>query len=67
MTTPRDLLSHPKMGASWEGYVVEEVLDAVRPEAAYFWATHTGAELDLLLFKAGRRYGVEGSARTLRA
>ena len=59
LTTTRELLSHPKAGASWEGYVLEEVLQAVRPEAAYFWATHTGAELDLLLFKGGRRYGVE--------
>ncbi|MGH7366836.1 MAG: ATP-binding protein [Candidatus Rokuibacteriota bacterium] len=59
LATPRELLSHPRMGASWEGYVLEEVLHAVRPDDAYFWATHTGAELDLLLFKAGRRYGVE--------
>ena len=35
------------------------MLHAVRPKSAYFWATHTGAELDLLLFKGGRRYGVE--------
>jgi predicted AAA+ superfamily ATPase len=34
-------------------------MGAVRPDAAYFWATHTGAELDLMLLKAGRRYGVE--------
>ncbi len=47
------------MGASWEGYVIEETLTLLRPEAAYFWATHTGAELDLLLVKRGRRYGVE--------
>ncbi|MGH7375770.1 MAG: ATP-binding protein [Candidatus Rokuibacteriota bacterium] len=59
LTTTRDLLSHPKAGASWEGYVIEEVLAVVRPEGAYFWATHTGAELDLLLLKGGRRYGVE--------
>lgn len=57
--TVKDLLSHPKVGASWEGYAMEEVLKAVQPEAAYFWATHTGAELDLLLFKRGRRWGVE--------
>ena len=56
---PRDLLSHPKVGASWEGYAMEEVLKVVQPEAAYFWATHTGAELDLLLLKRGRRWGVE--------
>jgi len=55
----RDILSHPKVGASWEGYVIEETLTLLRPEAAYFWATHTGAELDLLLVKRGRRYGVE--------
>lgn len=55
----RDLHFHPKIGASWEGYVIEEVLSLVQPDAFYFWATHTGAELDLLLFKGGRRYGVE--------
>ncbi len=53
------LLGHPKCGASWEGYAIEEVLRVVRPEEAYFWATHQGAELDLLLFAAGRRLGVE--------
>jgi predicted AAA+ superfamily ATPase len=50
---------HPKCGASWEGYVVEETLKAVEPEAAYFWATHQGAEIDLVLLKQGRMYGVE--------
>ncbi len=57
--TEIDLLSHPKLGASWEGYAIEETLKAIRPGEAYFWATHQGAELDLLLFKDGRRYGVE--------
>jgi predicted AAA+ superfamily ATPase len=55
----RDLEYHPKVGASWEGYAVEEVLKALRPDEAYFWATHQGAELDLLLFRRGRRIGVE--------
>jgi predicted AAA+ superfamily ATPase len=55
----RDLESHPKVGASWEGYAVEEVIKSFRPDEAYFWATHGGAELDLLLFKNGRRIGVE--------
>jgi predicted AAA+ superfamily ATPase len=55
----RDLELHPKVGASWEGYAVEEVLKALRPDEAYFWATHQGAELDLLLFKHGRRIGIE--------
>ncbi len=55
----RDLLTHPKAGTSWEGYVVEEVIKAVEPDKVYFWATHQGAELDLLIFKNGRRLGVE--------
>ena len=55
----RDLELHPKVGASWEGYAVEEVLKALRPDEAYYWATHQGAEIDLLLFKRGRRIGVE--------
>jgi predicted AAA+ superfamily ATPase len=59
ISSARDLEHHPKVGASWEGYAVEEVLKSVRPDEAYFWATHQGAELDLLLFKRGRRIGVE--------
>lgn len=55
----RELLTHPKIGASWEGYVVEEVLDAVRPDEAFFWATHQGAEIDLILRKNGKMFGVE--------
>jgi len=55
----RDLELHPKVGASWEGYAVEEILKALRPDEAYYWATHQGAELDLVLFKRGRRIGVE--------
>jgi len=55
----RGLEHHPKVGASWEGYAVEEILKAVSPDEAYYWATHHGAELDLLLFKDGRRIGVE--------
>lgn len=59
VTSRRDLEMHPKVGASWEGYAVEEVLKAIQPDEAYFWATHQGAELDLLLFKNGKRIGVE--------
>ena len=55
----RDLEHHPKVGASWEGYAVEEVLKALRPDEAYYWATHNGAEIDLVLFKKGRRIGIE--------
>jgi hypothetical protein len=57
--TAVDLENHPKSGASWEGYAVEEVLAAMEPDEAYFWGTHAGAELDLLLVKDGRRIGVE--------
>ena len=57
--TQRDLLSHPKCGASWEGFAIEQTIKLIEPDDAYFWATHTGAELDLLLFKDGRRIGVE--------
>ncbi len=59
IATEKDLLSHPKSGSSWEGYAMEEVLRVTRPSEAYFWATHTGAELDLLLMRQGRRIGVE--------
>lgn len=57
--TERDLLTHPALGRSWEGYAIEEVIKLTEPDAAYFWATYSGAELDLLLFKRGRRYGIE--------
>lgn len=57
--TMDDLLRHPRCGASWEGYVLEETLKATQPDEAYFWATHAGAELDLLLLRDGRRVGVE--------
>jgi hypothetical protein len=59
VTSQHDLEHHPKVGASWEGYAVEEVLKALRPDEAYYWATHNGAEIDLILFKDGRRVGVE--------
>lgn len=55
----RDLLTHPKLGASWEGYVLEEAIAAVKPDEAYFWATHQGAEIDLVLRRNGRLLGVE--------
>lgn len=59
LQTAAQLLGHPKAGASWEGFVLEEVLRVAQPEQAYFWATHQGAELDLLLIKGGRKFGVE--------
>jgi predicted AAA+ superfamily ATPase len=55
----KELYDHPKSGASWEGYVIEEVLRAVEPDEAYFWGTHGGAEIDLVLHKNGKMFGVE--------
>lgn len=57
--TMDELLSHPKSGASWEGFALEQVLRVAAPDEAYFWATHAGAELDLLLVRGARRVGVE--------
>lgn len=59
ITGMKALISHPKLGASWEGFALEETLRIIHPDQAYFWALHSGAELDLLLFKNGRRIGVE--------
>jgi len=53
------LQSHPKLGASWEGFCLEQILSLAGDRAAYFWATHSGAELDLLLLHEGRRLGFE--------
>ena len=53
------LFSHPKIGASWEGFVIEQVLRALRPGSAWFWAAHGGGEVDLLVNANGRRIGFE--------
>lgn len=53
------LITHPRSGASWEGFALEQVLRLSQPDQAWFWATHQGAELDLLMFRGGRRIGVE--------
>ena len=54
-----DLRGHPKIGASWEGFALEHVIGIFRTRDAYFWATHAGAELDLLVTIAGKRHGFE--------
>ena len=53
------LLGHPQVGASWEGFALEQILRIVRPAQAYFWATYSGAELDLFFVTHGLRCGVE--------
>jgi len=57
--TEKALLSHPKAGASWEGFVIEQVLAAEPHDDAWFWATHQGAEIDLILRRGDRLTGVE--------
>lgn len=57
--TDIQLHSHAKVGSSWEGFALEQVLRQTRPTQAYFWATQGGAELDLLVFADGRRLGYE--------
>jgi len=53
------LTGNPRQGASWEGFALEQVLQIINPPEAYFWSTYSGAEVDLLFFKDGKRYGVE--------
>jgi uncharacterized protein len=56
-----DLAGHPKGGASWEGFLIKEIIERLnaRAEECFFWATHTGAELDLLVLSGRRRLGFE--------
>lgn len=61
VNTHPDLLVNPKLGASWEGFALEQIifhLDA-QQEECYFWGTHQQAELDLLIIKNGKRSGFE--------
>jgi predicted AAA+ superfamily ATPase len=53
------LEAHPKLGASWEGFALEQVLSVTGDQDAYFWSTHSGPELDLLVFWHGLRLGFE--------
>ena len=59
VSTLADLQGHPKIGASWEGFVLEHIVQFFGTRDAYFWATHAGAELDLMVTIAGKRYGFE--------
>lgn len=61
LTTTEDVLSHPICGASWETFALEQVTQALgaRPHQCHFWATHAGAELDLLVVRGNRRLGFE--------
>ena len=61
LRSQREIESHPKLGASFEGFALETVIDRLGalPEECYFWASHGGAELDLLVVRGGRRLGFE--------
>ena len=59
LSTFDQLQSHPKLGSSWEGFCIEQILSITGSSHAYFWATHAGAELDLFLLHNGKRIGVE--------
>ena len=54
-----ELMTHPKLGASWEGFALEELVQAQRPDNVWFYAVHSGSELDLLMETGGQRIGVE--------
>ena len=57
--TMMGLRAHPKYGASWEGFALEQILMLVGDRQVFFWGTHRGAELDLLVMHHGKRYGFE--------
>ena len=57
--TLSELQAHPKLGASWEGFAIEQVIDLLETRDSYFWGTYGGAELDLLIMLHGKRYGFE--------
>ena len=59
LDSAKQLLTHPKLGASWEGFAIEQVLASEPHDQAYFWATHQGAEIDLILQRGDGLLGVE--------
>ena len=60
LRTPAEVRSHPRFGASWEGFALEHAIGLLNAERdAYFWGTHGGAELDLLITRGGAKYGFE--------
>tara|TARA_Y100000592_G_C5420454_1_gene292913 strand:- start:662 stop:1216 length:555 start_codon:yes stop_codon:yes gene_type:complete len=61
LETEKEVISHPILGASWEGFALEETVRRLRldSESVYFWKTHAGAEIDLLFERQGRRFGMD--------
>lgn len=73
LKTMMDLQAHPKLGASWEGFCLEQIVEWLGTRDVYFWATYAGAEIDMMALIAGKRYGFEfkyadapGATRSMR-
>ena len=59
LTEASAIMGHPKVGASWEGFALEQSLIALRQPEAYFWSAYSGGEIDLIVEREGKRYGIE--------
>ena len=59
VTDMNSLLGHPKLGASWEGFAMEQTIQILKPGEVYYWATYSGADLDLMYLKEGKKFGIE--------
>lgn len=61
ISSMENLLSHPKAGASWEGFVMEQIIDLfrLRDHQVFFWRTHTGAEIDMIVQCGTKLIGIE--------
>jgi hypothetical protein len=59
LKTEAEILRHPSCGASWEGFVIEQLIHSLHLDHVYFWGTHQGAEIDLVFNKGGRMFGIE--------
>jgi predicted AAA+ superfamily ATPase len=61
LKTFRDLEGHPKLGASWEGFIIQQIIrqSGARTDECFYWATHAGAELDLFVSRGPQRLGFE--------
>ncbi|MCC5930746.1 MAG: ATP-binding protein [Cyclobacteriaceae bacterium] len=53
------IYTHVKSGASWEGFIIEQLMSKIKSHDFYYWRTHTGTEIDLMVLKAGKRLGFE--------
>ncbi|MCP4295149.1 MAG: ATP-binding protein [Proteobacteria bacterium] len=59
LSTKNSLYGHPQVGASWEGFVIEQISQTLPETEWFFWSTYSGAEVDLFFQYQGRRYGIE--------